>query len=687
VRVALAGCSRPAAPSGPLLQRDGSRGSHVLLVTIDTLRRDRLGAYGHPGGLTPTIDALAARGARVAHAFAPAPQTLPSHASILTGLMPPRHGLHLNGARRLASEVPTLATAFKAAGYRTGAFVGAFVLDDRYGLGRGFDRYDDQLPAGGGHGFVYAERRGDAVVQAAGDWIVAQGASPWLAWVHLFDPHAPYVAPAPYAQGREAYDGEVAYADAMLGRLVDRLRAATVLERTLIVVTADHGESLGDHGERTHGLFAYDATLAVPLVFAGPGVRAGVVEAVVAHADLLPTLTALTGLASLPDLDGAPLTDSVPADRAVYFEALDASLTRGWAPLTGVVAGGWKFIQLPEAELYDRSTDPGERTNLAAANPDRLAALDRERRRWLQRAGATAPAVAADSQADRRLRALGYVGGSTAQPVAAAPSPGDDPKRLVALNERFNTALEAFTAGRTQESLALLQAVLAERPDFTTARTSAATVLLASGRPRDAVALLRAAPDGGQHDADIQAKLGAALRDGGDLRGAAAALERARALGDANPERANDLGVVYARLGRADAARGEFTRLLAVDPQSAGTWNNLGVLELTTGRLAEAAEAFRRAVAADPSYGDAWQGLGAALAGRDRAGAIEAWRRAEPLLPRDYDLLFNLAMALVDSGRAADALPYLDRFLAEAPPSRYAADLARVRAVRGRLRP
>jgi Flp pilus assembly protein TadD len=266
-------------------------------------------------------------------------------------------------------------------------------------------------------------------------------------------------------------------------------------------------------------------------------------------------------------------------------------------------------------------------------------------------------------------------------------SAADDPKRLVGLNDRFNFALEAFTTGRAQESLAVLQAVLTERPDFTTARTSAATVLLAGGRSREAVALLRAAPGGGQRDADIQAKLGAALRDADDLRGAAVALERARALGDANPERANDLGVVYARLGRPDAARGEFQRLLAIDPQSAGTWNNLGVLELTTGRLADAADAFRRAVAADPSYGDAWQGLGAALADRDRAGAIEAWRRAEPLLSRDYDLLFNLAMALADSGRAADALPYLDRFLAEAPPDRYAADLARIRAVRGRLRP
>jgi arylsulfatase A-like enzyme/Flp pilus assembly protein TadD len=683
----IAACSSPAVPAGPPLLRDGARGRHVLLVTIDTLRRDRLGSHGHPGGLTPTLDALAGRGMRATHAMAHAPQTLPSHASILTGLVPPHHRLHLNGAARLGDDVPTLATIFKAAGYRTGAFVGAFVLDDRYGLGRGFDVYDDRLSGRGQTGFVYAERRADAVVQAAGDWILAPGSSPWLAWVHLFDPHAPYDAPPAQPPVRSGYDGEVAYTDAMLGRLLDRLGQAGLLDRTVIAVTADHGESLGDHGERTHGLFAYDATLAVPLIVAGPGVRAGLIEAPVAHVDVLPTLAGLAGVAVPPALDGQSLTEAVAADRPLYFEALDANLTRGWAPLTGVVVNRWKYIHLPERELYDRVADPGETTNLAAAETERVDTLERERRRWSERAGKAAQAVAGDGAAERRLRALGYVGGAAARPAVAGPSPPtDDPKRLVALNERFNAALEAFQAGRPDASLEMLDGVLATRPDFVTARTSAATVLLAAGKARQAVALLQAAPGAGD-DREIQAKLGAARRDAGDLRGAAAALERARALGDTDPERANDLGVVYARLGRTDDARREFQRLLSIDPHSAMTWNNVGVLELSANRRDAAAAAFRRAVAADPAYGDAWQGLGAALADRDRAGAIEAWRRAEQLLPRDYDLLFNVAMALADSGRAADALPYLDRFLAEAPPGRYAADLDRVRAVRGRLRP
>ncbi len=365
--VLVGACARPAAPPPPSLRRDGARGQHVLVVTIDTLRRDRLGAYGHAGGLTPALDGLAARGMRATHAFSHVPQTLPAHASILTGRTPVRHGLHLNGAARLAADVPTLATVFSAAGYRTGAFVGAFVLDDRYGLGRGFDVYDDRLPPGNGESFLYAERRAEAVVEAAGDWILGAGPSPWLAWVHLFDPHAPYDAPPPVPPGRPPYDAEVAYTDAMLGRLLDRLRQRGVLDHTLVVVTADHGEGLGDHGERTHGLFAYDATLAVPLIVSGPGAGAGVIDAPVGHADLLPTLVAMAGVPAPAGLDGLPLTDPLPADRTVYFEALDANLTRGWAPLSGVVTAAWKYIHLPEAELYDRARDAAESANLRGA--------------------------------------------------------------------------------------------------------------------------------------------------------------------------------------------------------------------------------------------------------------------------------------------------------------------------------
>ena len=687
------GCARVdrAPATGAALAVGAQRGSNVLLVTIDTLRRDRLAAYGHAAGLTPTLDRLAASGVRFAHAFTHVPLTLPAHASILTGRTPLQHGLHLNGASRLAASVPTLATVLKPLGYRTGAFVGAFVLDARYGLNQGFDEYDDHYAQDrGDRSFGFAERRGAEVVQAAGNWILGAGASsPWLAWVHLFDPHAPYDAPPEYRQGRSAYDAEVAYADAMLGRLLDRLAAAQALDHTLVVVTADHGESLGEHGETTHGLFAYDATLAVPLILSGNGLAPGVVEAPVGHADILPTVVDLLGAAAPLGLDGRSAVPAPVAHREIYFEALDAHLTRDWAPLTGVVNGQWKYIHLPTPELYDRTADPREEQNVASRESARADTLERARRQVSEAPRVQAPAAAVDAAAERRLRSLGYAATSTPVAVAGATArvytDADDPKRLAPLNERFNSALEAFGAGRSAAALSAFLALLGDRPEFTTARTSAATVLASTGRPRDAATLLRQAPGAAGLSGDIQAKLGAVLREAGDFAGAARALERARTAGYGNPELLNDLGVVYAQLGRRGEARAQFEQLLAVDPDAASAWNNLGVLELSAGKADAAATAFRHVVAADPSQGDAWQGLGAALLGSDRAAAIDAWKRAEQLQPRNYDLLFNLGMVIAGGPVPSDARPYLTRFLREAPRDHYAGDLARVEATVRRI--
>lgn len=665
---------RPALPASGLAA-GAARGANVLLVTIDTLRRDRVGAYGGARGLTPAIDALAASGVRYTRAYSHAPMTLPAHASLLTGRLPVHHGLRNNSSYRLGDDVPTLATLLKGQGYRTGAFVGAFVLDARFGLNRGFDVYDDRVPADRGAArFAFPERPGAAVVQSAGDWILgADSTTPWLAWVHLFDPHAPYAAPAEFASGRIPYDGEVAYADAMVGRLVDRLRAAGLLARTLVVVTADHGESLGEHGEATHGLFAYDATIAVPLVIAGPGATASVSAAPVGHVDVLPTVLAGLGLPPADGLDGRSLIDAPPPGRAVYFEALDAHLTRDWAPLTGVVTAQWKLIDLPVRELYDHAADPGESTNLAGRDQTMVAALERTRLAAMA-APATAPAAAVDADAARRLRALGYTASAPgpAAPPARAYTPSDDPKTLVALNERFNTALAAFAAGRANDALADLMALVSERPDFTTARTSAAAMLLSASRARDAVALLRAAPAAAAEAPELLARLGTAYRDTGDLEAARRVLERVRASGWQNPEVLNDLGVVYARLGRIDDARATFVTLLGQAPAAADAWNNLGVLELSAGRAAAAAEAFRHAVDAEPAFGDAWQGLGAALVERDPSAAVDAWRRAERLKPGDWDLLYNLGMLLAAGSQRADAVPYLTRFLRDAPASRRA---------------
>jgi len=671
------------------LRTGQARGANVLLVTIDTLRKDRVGAFGDRQGLTPALDRLAAEGIRYTRAFSHVPMTLPAHTSILTGLTPRRHGVRNNTTFRLDDRVPTLATILKSTGYRTGAFVGAFVLDGRFGLRRGFDDYDDRLDHPGRPTFQIAERRASDVVSAAGRWILEEnsgspgarpaGQAPWFAWIHLFDPHTPYDAPHGGRADLTPYDAEVAYVDATLGQFLDRLRAAHALDRTLVVVTADHGESLGEHGEMTHGLFAYNATLSVPLIIVGPGISPARVDALVAHADLTPTILDLVGAPVPGDLDGQSLVHVPARDRSVYFEALDASLTRGWAPLTGVVQDGWKFIDLPDAELYDLSTDPGEQRNRAGADP-RGEAMQRTLRLVSARGG-SAPATSLDAEAAARLRSLGYTGSAVPRHEATA---ADDPKRLVTLSEQFTTALTAFDRGRSDEALSAFLAILKVRPDFISARTSAATVLLALGRGPEAVQLLNDAPPGQENSTDRLAKLGVALRETGDLKGALRALERARQEGNENPELLNDLAVTYAGLGRPVDARRQFDALLALAPGSATTWFNLGLFELNSRRPVEAAAAFRRAVALEPAYGDAWYALGSTLIDTDRRAAIDAWRRAERLLPGNYDLLFNLGIVLagIDAG---EALPYLRRFVKEAPSARYANDIARVRATIARL--
>ena len=688
-----AACARRDAPP----PKDGAlAGANVLLVTIDTLRRDRLGSYGNPNGLTPALDRVAASAVRFTRAYSHVPMTLPAHASILTGRTPRGHGVHNNVSFRLGDAVPTLATVLKAAGYRTGAFVGAFVLDARFGLNRGFDVYDDRYPQTyGGATFQFAERRASDVIKPAGDLILdrqsAIGDGRWFAWVHLFDPHAPYDAPAEFRAGRSAYDAEVAYTDASVGELLDRLRNARALDRTLVVITADHGESLGDHGETTHGLFAYDSTLNVPLLLAGPGISPRTLDDPVAHADIVPTIVSLLGVKPPPDLDGVSLWQA--GGHAIYFEALDANLTRDWAPLTGLARGDWKYIELPIPELYNVRADPEETKNLASRDVERRDTMARALAQIVASSPRADPAVTAsptapgiDEEAAARLRALGYTGGST--PHRRSPyTEADDPKRLAPLNERFNTALDAFNQRRGADALREFEAIIRERPDFVSARTSAATVLLATGRAEDAVTLLKQAPPDQADSPELLAKLGTALREAGEFSNAAAVLERARRAAHQNPDVLNDLGVVYARLGRDREAREAFGELLQRDPHAAGTWYNLGLLELERRHAAAAADALRHAVDADPSYGDAWNALGAALVEHDRPAAVDAWRHAERLRPRDYDLLFNLGMVLAESPRPSDAVPYLDRFVREAPRDRYARDLARVQTTLVKIRP
>ncbi|MGH9335213.1 MAG: sulfatase, partial [Vicinamibacteria bacterium] len=416
-----------------------SKPSSVVLITIDTLRADRLGVG------TPTLDALSSAGARFTNAFAQSPLTLPSHSSILTGTYPTYHGVRDNGRYRLSDEMVTLAEILKGSGHATAAFVGGFPVDSRFGLHQGFDVYDDVLGSSASR-VGLAERRASDVISSARKWIGDRDR--YFAWIHLFDPHAPYEPPPPFPSG---YDGEIAYVDHSLKELLD-----AVSEDTLVVVTADHGEGLGEHGEATHSLFVYDSTLRIPLIFRGPGVPEGaVVEEPVRSIDILPTILDLVGeekgcarcqgRSLLPALEGKDLP---PA--ASYAETFFPRLNLGWSELRSLRKGGWKYIAAPEPEVYAVDTDPGESRNVASTNEDKLRELASELEKLT--AGEELSAPAADAKTVAALRSLGYLMSANA-PDAPATGPRPDPKSRLAVWESIRSGMELVARGEMEQAI------------------------------------------------------------------------------------------------------------------------------------------------------------------------------------------------------------------------------------------
>jgi arylsulfatase A-like enzyme/Flp pilus assembly protein TadD len=652
-------------------------GQNVLLITIDTLRADALGAYGGPAA-TPALDRLAGEGVRFDFAHAHAVMTLTSHASILTGELPFRHGLRDNSGYRLPADARTAATLLKQAGYATAAFVGAFPVHSRFGLNAGFDVYDDRVgDEAGPTDFVMPERPASAVVPLARQWIAGAAARPWFVWVHVFDPHAPYRPPPPFdAQyaGRPYY-GEVAATDAALAPLLDDVRASA--RPTLVVVTGDHGEGLGEHGEETHGVFAYESTLRVPLIITQLGgaapPRAGEVSSVPArHIDILPTILEAIEQHVPPDLPGRTLLPrgerrAGASPRPTYFEAMSGMLNHGWAPLTGTLVGRDKWVDLPIAERYDLATDPGEHTNLAGRTPER----DRELSAALGAFASSWPGqgqrVTEAPEAAARLRSLGYVSG--AAPAKARYGEADDPKRLMELDSAIHRAIDAAVNGRASEAAGIYRWVIARRPGMAIASRHLALLAWQQGDATGAIGVLRQAMANGVTDPRAVAQLGGYLTDTGQVAEGLRLLEPLARDSAADAETLNALAIAYARTGRAGDARAVFERLQAMMPGSSAPLENLGVLALEVGDAAAARQYFARAIAIAPGSSRAHAGAGAAaFRSGDRAAAYDAWARAVQLDPANYEAMLNLGANLARDGRLGEARPYLQRVLEATPP-------------------
>ena len=573
-----------------------ARARNLLLITIDTLRADHVGAYGYARARTPTLDAIARRAIVFERAFSAVPITLPSHATLMTGRYPPGHGARDNGMR-VSSSVQTLATTLHGKGFRTAAFVAAFPLDHQFGLDRGFDVYGDRMPRGP-DGRLQNERPAANVVDEAMAWlrsIQPPAPSPqsprFFLWVHFFEPHAPYGDPTSGRSTFDRYDDEIATADRETGRLVAALGAAAA--DTAVVVASDHGEAFGEHGEYAHSIFVYDTTLRVPLLIAAPGTASARVTDAVTLADVAPTLAHMVG-ERMGDVDGIDLAPAWSGgtlpERELYAESFAPLVQFGWAPLRSIRSGRWKFIAAPTPELFDVDGDKAEQNNIASRETTTARQLETRANRY------SPPSLAANAapppDAAERLRALGYSSRtSSAQSPATSAGARRDPKDMREIAARIAQVTSGELTGDALVSA--LDAIVRADPTNAQAHLRLGYAYLQRGDCAHAVRELTTAANAGLPSADPYLGIATCLGRVNDLSGAERALDEAKRREPDNPVILANIGILQGARGQLPAAISSLTMALAKDPTLDEARFNLAVAYAKSGRRAEAVAAAR----------------------------------------------------------------------------------------------
>ena len=628
--------------------RDGTtfEKAPIVLISIDTLRSDHLPAYGYRGVETPALDALRRDAILFERAYSHVPLTLPSHASILTGLLPPEHGVRDNGGYPFeAAKHPYLPKLLHEAGYATAAFVSSFVLHGSTGLSTGFDVYD-QGPPGVEARAELVERPGAETVRLAIDWLRGRSSEdehPFFLFVHLYDPHTPYKPPEPFAARYrdKPYDGEIAAADAAVGTLLDALKEKGIYDRAIILLLSDHGEGLGDHGEEGHGIFLYREALQVPLLLKLPGGKSAgeAVAAPAQLADIAPTLLALTGQPVPKEMIGASLLGLAgQPERRIYAETFYPRLHLGWSELVSLVEGRFHYIHGPTPELFDLSADPAETKNV----------LEQERRVYgtLRQALDAVPRelaapVKVDAETARKLAALGYAGSAR---TTSGPLP--DPRTQRDVLRDLHVAQTAVAAERWAEAAAVLEKLVERKPDVLDGWVFLATCLEHLDRPEETLAAYR----------------------------------RALELADGAPEYAFYVARQLYKMGRFDEAREHAELMLAGDPESRDAREMLAAVALNQGNLDEALAQSRRAGRASEAFR---RDLSRALAAQGRTSeALEVLQGGGTGQPAEPATLNAMAMTLLDSGRPAEAAEVLGRVLATHPDNARAHELLGVASLR-----
>jgi len=633
---------------------------NVILITIDTLRADRLSCYGSGRVETPHIDALARDGVLFSNAACAVPLTLPAHASILTGTYSPYHGVRENVGYVLDEGTPTLAELIKAQGWTTAGFVSSFVLDSRSGIGRGFDEYFDdfdlsqmQTPD-----LSSVQRTGDVTVAEAVRWLDRRPTqSPFFLWLHLYDPHDPYTPPEPYKTRYEGrpYDGEVAFIDALMGEFRTALEDRGLFDRSMVIFTADHGEGLGDHGEIFHGYFVYDTTVRVPLIIRLPAGTLGgrVVNTAVSHVDLVPTVLQALKIATPETLQGSSLLPlmlgaRVESRTGVYTESSYPLLHYGWSALQAIRTDRYKLIDVPRPELYDLVNDHGEENNLVDREADLagelrsgLLQMEKEIERTAAAAG-TAPELDLGTLA--RLRSLGYVAGRGSVDLAEDRlRPRADPKDKIGLHQRIIAAQALLGVGKADTAERVLEEVLAEDPEILEAYQLLGESAGARGDHEQAAEHFREAL---KRDPDyVKALFGLAgsYRELGRLEDALAGFRRYLEVAGPNGKALYAMAEIYTERGQLEEAASVLEEAIPGEAAPAMFHNALGEVRLRQHRVDEAVTLFRRAIEEDPEAATPCFNLAVALEGQGRTEeAITLYERAIELAPQFFEAKFNL---------------------------------------------
>jgi len=643
--------------------------TNVLLISIDTCRADHLSCYGYPKATTPNIDALAQRGVLFKNAFSPVPLTLPAHSSMLTGTVPPYHGTHLNFDQRLDASIPTLATILKGEGFATGAVISAFVLDGRFGLNQGFDSYQDRydVPPLGGRG-----RPGHEANRYAIDWLTLNSQAPFFMFLHYYDPHDPYEPPEPFASQYpdDPYTGEIAYTDHCIGQVVSKLKELGLFESTLIVVTGDHGEMLGEHGELTHGYFIYDSAIHVPLIFKLPGDgHTGTFDERVGLIDIVPTICGLLGIEPNATLQGIDLSDCVlngtnpPQSRDLYCESLTPTNCEANS-LLGVVTDRWKYIQTTLPELYDLASDPGETNNLASTEVQLALDMQSLLAEILEsqlREDADSK-LALDAQSRKRLESLGYVGGGSTEGAFKFDVSKDDPKGLIQFHNdvvefnRITNEKDYDEANRMGEEL------LRQRPNFTYGYRQLGYIAMEQGNYKRAIPYLRRAIKMQPDDWEIFQQLGLALFYENQLDESLIHLRHALEMFPDDASTHHMLGMTLRWLYKNNEAIQHFRRALELNPDFPGAHGNLANALLSQGNAEEAIAHYRQALQQQPDFTEARYMLGVALGGQGKTEeAIQCYHQVLEAKPDDAQAHSSLGVALSTIGQLDEAVDHLRR--------------------------